>query len=344
MPQIVKSVKSGNATITTTFDIYNESFSGAYPNIKYSADVRVRCVSSLGWSSNTYGYIYHHFGDLTVQQWFSNSDWHYMGKIYADFGCERNKLLWYYVASYFFFTIEEWGSFYTSSIPIPTIQNEEASDIDVMSAVINGKLSSNPKKLYVLRAYNVNDGTYVSNNLNGPLKLEGLNLNTEYTIKLQAWLADLSSSVSGVEKEIVFTTLNDYAPVKITDISYEIIEGETSDTITITVTNNLDSQYYIQTSEYILSGTKSEDGNINSYPFTIDLPKNGNFTLTVKLTDTLGREDSKTIAFKSSFTTMLAWVLVNGVWKPGISHKNNELCKLWINTSNGWKEAKGYGE
>lgn len=343
MPQIVKSIKSGNATITSTFDIYNETFSGDYPNIKYKADVRVRCVCDLGYTSNTTGYIYHHFGSLTCSQWFSNTDWHYMGQISADFGCERNKVLSYYVASYFFFTIEGWGSFTTSTIPAPTIKKEETSDIDITSAVIAATLSSNPRRLYVLRAYNVNTSKYVSDNLSGTLKLTGLTKNVTYRIKLQAWMADLSSAV-GNEIEISFTTRNEYPPVKITDFNYEIIEGDTQDTVDFTVGNNLALQSDVSKIEYTLSGSKSVSGTITSFPFSITLPKNGSFTLTVKITDSLNRYDTKTVSFKSNFTTMILWVLTESGWKCGISYKKDQLCKLWVNTDDGWKESKGYGE
>lgn len=307
-----------NQYLRVSFDVYNERYEGAYPNLRYKANVRFKITGQfaiqayntvkfggLTWSGYmNYGYYTQDTGWINIP-----------GEINEDMGCYRQ---WTFTWNC---SISGWPNLSgTASVTTPLISAPEfetsISDIDVESLVINGKLKSNPYNLYCLRVFSLDKSAFISNNLNGSLTVDGLAQKTQYEYHVEVWKANLSGSYVS-QKILTATTLENYPEISIESVDFVITEVDSEyDNVTLTVHTSDDA--HVKSSTWGEGGIyKKAEGTSTTYN---NLKKNLELYFDVTVEDTLGRT-SKPFDFKfnTTFTYMEAWVFVDGQWWRGYS-------------------------
>lgn len=304
--------------LRVSFDVYNERYEGAYPNLRYKANVRFKITGQfaiqayntvkfggLTWSGYmNYGYYTQDTGWINIP-----------GEINEDMGCYRQWTFKYNCS------ISGWPNLSgTASVTTPLISAPDfetfISDIDVESLVINGKLKSNPYNLYCLRVFSQEKRVFISNNLNGALTVDGLTPKTQYEYHVEVWKANLSGSYVS-QKKLTATTLENYPEISIESVDFVITEVDSNyDNVTLTVHTSDDT--HVKYSTWGEGGSyKKAEGTSTTYN---NLKKNLELYFDVTVEDTLGRT-SKPFDFKfnTTFTYMEAWVFVDGKWERGYS-------------------------
>lgn len=304
--------------LRVSFDVYNERYEGAYPNLRYKANVRFRITGQfaiqayntvkfggLTWSGYmNYGYYTQDTGWINIP-----------GEINEDMGCYRQ---WTFTWNC---SISGWPNLSgTASVTTPLISAPEfetsISDIDVESLVINGKLKSNPYNLYCLRVFSQDKSAFISNNLNGSLTVDGLAQKTQYEYHVEVWKANLSGSYVS-QKILTATTLENYPEISVESVDFVITEVDSNyDNVTLTVHTSDDA--HVKSCTWGTGGAyKKAEGTSTTYN---NLKKNLELYFDVTVEDTLGRT-SKPFEFKfnTTFTYMEAWVFVDGKWARGYS-------------------------
>lgn len=307
-----------NQYLRVSFDVYNERYEGAYPNLRYKANVRFRITGQfaiqayntvkfggLTWSGYmNYGYYTQDTGWINIP-----------GEINEDMGCYRQ---WTFTWNC---SISGWPNLSgTASVTTPLISAPEfetsISDIDVESLVINGKLKSNPYNLYCLRVFSQDKSAFISNNLNGSLTVDGLAQKTQYEYHVEVWKANLSGSYVS-KKILTATTLENYPEISVESVDFVITEVDSNyDNVTLTVHTSDDA--HVKSCTWGTGGAyKKAEGTSTTYN---NLKKNLELYFDVTVEDTLGRT-SKPFEFKfnTTFTYMEAWVFVDGKWARGYS-------------------------
>lgn len=304
--------------LRVSFDVYNERYEGAYPNLRYKANVRFKITGQfaiqayntvkfggLTWSGYmNYGYYTQDTGWINIP-----------GEINEPMECNRQQNF------SFNCSISGWPNLSgTANVTTPMISAPEfetsISDIDVESLVINGKLKSNPYNLYCLRVWSKDKNGFVSNNLNGSFAVDGLTQNTQYEYRVEAWKADLSGSYVS-QKILTATTLENYPEISIKSVDFVITEVDSEyDNVTLTVHTSDDA--HVKSSTWGEGGTyKKDEGTSTTYN---NLKKNLELYFDVTVEDTLGRTSKPfEFRFNTTFTYMEAWVFVDGQWKRGYS-------------------------
>lgn len=307
-----------NQYLRVSFDVYNERYEGAYPNLRYKANVRFKITGQFAiQASNTVK-----FGGLTWSGYMNygyytqDTGWiNIPGEINEPMGCNRQRNF------SFSCSISGWPNLSgTASVTTPLISAPEfetsISDIDVESLVINGKLKSNPYNLYCLRVWSKDKNGFISNNLNGSLIVDGLTQNTQYEYRVEVWKAVLSGSHVD-RKTLTANTLENYPVISVESVDFVITEVDSEyDNVTLTVHTSDDA--HVKSSTWGEGGTyKKAEGTSTTYN---NLKKNLELYFEVTVEDTLGRT-SKPFDFKfnTTFTYMEAWVFVDGQWKHGYS-------------------------
>ena len=339
-----------NQYAVLVFDKYNERYEGTYPNLKYKADVRCRFEArnggwfsiyatntfKLGGLSRTYNVNY---TQATVSQWY------FVGTINENMGCNRSKS-WSWGCSCSGFPNLS-GTARTSSpaIALPSFSFDILEGSTTQSSIkVNGKLTSNPYGLYVLRVYNPKEANWWTNKLNGDMTFSGLTANTEYKFRPEAWMADLSGSRVSGGTDYSETTLENYAIPKITGISVSLDPQDGHDFVTFTVNTN-DNGHVTNS---IWSGIQGLETEVSGRVFgPLTLEQNKTFTITCKVKDGLGRtSNAYSLTFNTTITDREIWVFDNGQWKRGISFAlNNEefdRAEIWVFTGSEWKPAIPY--
>lgn len=307
-----------NQYLRVSFDVYNERYEGAYPNLRYKANVRFKITGQfaiqayntvkfggLTWSGYmNYGYYTQDTGWINIP-----------GEINKDMGCYRQ---WTFTWNC---SISGWPNLSgTASVTTPLISAPEfetsISDIDVESLVINGKLKSNPYNLYCLRVFSQDKSAFISNNLNGALTVDGLTQKTQYEYHVEVWKANLSGSYVS-QKILTATTLENYPEISVESVDFVITEVDSNyDNVTLTVHTSNDA--HVKSCTWGTGGAyKKAEGTSTTYN---NLKKNLELYFDVTVEDTLGRT-SKPFEFKfnTTFTYMEAWVFVDGQWARGYS-------------------------
>lgn len=307
-----------NQHLRVSFDVYNERYEDAYPNLRYKANVRFKITGQfaiqayntvkfggLTWSGYmNYGYYTQDTGWINIP-----------GEINEDMGCYRQ---WTFTWNC---SISGWPNLSgTASVTTPLISAPEfetsISDIDVESLVINGKLKSNPYNLYCLRVFSQDKSAFISNNLNGSLTVDGLAQNTQYEYHVEVWKANLSGSYVS-QKKLTATTLENYPEISVESVDFVITEVDSNyDNVTLTVHTSDDA--HVKSCTWGTGGAyKKAEGTSTTYN---NLKKNLELYFDVTVEDTLGRT-SKPFEFKfnTTFTYMEAWVFVDGKWERGYS-------------------------
>lgn len=307
-----------NQYLRVSFDVYNERYEGAYPNLRYKANVRFKITGQfsiqasnivkfggLTWSGYmNYGYYTQDTGWINIP-----------GEINEDMGCYRQWTFKYNCS------ISGWPNLSgTASVKTPLISAPEfetsISDIDVESLVINGKLKTNPYNLYCLRVFSQDKREFISNNLNGALTVDGLTQKTQYEYHVEVWKADLSGSYVS-QKILTATTLENYPEISIESVDFVITEVDSNyDNVTLTVHTSDDA--HVKYSTWGEGGSyKKAEGTSTTYN---NLKKNLEFYFDVTVEDTLGRTSKPfEFRFNTTFTYMETWVFVGGAWKRGYS-------------------------
>lgn len=301
-----------------TFNVYNERYEGAYPNLRYKANVCFRITGKFAiQASNTVK-----FGGLTWSgymnygYWTTDTGWIGIpGEINEDMGCYRQWTFKYNCS------ISGWPNLSgTASVTTPLISAAEfdasVSDVDVESLVVNGKLTSNPYNLYCLRAWSKTKDEFITNNLNGSITIDGLTQNTQYEYHVEVWKADLSGSYVS-QKILTVTTLENYPEISIESVDFVITEVDSDyDNVTLTVHTTDDA--HVKSSTWGERGSyKTDEGTSTTYN---NLKKNLELYFEVTVEDTLGRTSKPfNFRFNTTFTYMEAWVFVDGMWKRGYS-------------------------
>ena len=307
-----------NQYLRVTFNVYNERYEGAYPNLRYKAIVCFRITGQFAiqaYNTVKFGGLtwsgYMNYGHYTQDTGWINIP----GEINEPMGCNRQQNF------SFNCSISGWPNLSgTASVTTPLISAPEfetsISDIDVESLVINGKLKSNPYNLYCLRVWSKDKNGFVSNNLNGSFAVDGLTQNTQYEYRVEAWKADLSGSYVS-QKILTATTLENYPEISIKSVDFVITEVDSEyDNVTLTVHTSDDT--HVKYSTWGEGGSyKKAEGTSTTYN---NLKKNLELYFDVTVEDTLGRT-SKPFYFKfnTTFTYMETWVFVDGQWKRGYS-------------------------
>ena len=339
-----------NAYMVLVFDKYNERYEGNYPNLKYKANVRARFEArnggsfsvqatntlKLGGLSATYG-MYYGYG-TTVTSWYE------VGTIDENMGCSRSKS-WSWGCS-----CSGWpnlsGTASTSSptIGAPTVGGSVAN-IQQNSVDINWSMSSNNYDLYRVWIKKP-DGSYTEQlgRSSGVYTLTGLEQKTEYTVQVEAWLADGSGSAVA-SKELSFKTLENYPEIVVEDIDIVVKPGEATDTVNFTAKTSDDA--HVNQTIWQITGGPSQTQSGLEYTET-GLAQNATLTVTVQTKDTLERtSESFSKQFNTTFTYKEVWVCQNETWKKGFSYciqlGEHELCELWVYTSQyGWQKSPVY--
>lgn len=334
------------------FDKYNERYEGKYPNLKYKANVRARFEArnggyfsiqanntlTLGGLSATYGMYYGYGTTLT--------SWYEVGTINENMGCSRSKS-WSWACS-----CSGWpnlsGTAHNSSptIAAPSVTGS-VSNITQNSADISWSMSNNNYDLYRVLIKKP-DGKYTEQlgNSSEIYTLTGLEQNTEYTVQVEAWLADDSGSTVA-SKELNFATLENYPEISILDIDVVVTPGEATDTASFTVRTTDDA--HVTETKWWVSGYIEDGENESGRSFTMPgLAQNAALIVGAVATDTLGRSSRGFDKnFSTTFTHKEVWVCQNGTWKKGYSMTAQigkfELCELWVYTDQyGWQKAPVY--
>lgn len=304
--------------LRVSFDVYNERYEGACPNLRYKANVRFKITGQfaiqahntvkfggLTWSGYmNYGYYTQDTGWINIP-----------GEINEDMGCYRQ---WTFTWNC---SISGWPNLSgTASVTTPLISAPDfetsISDIDVESLVINGKLKSNPYNLYCLRVFAQDKKEFISNNLNGSITVDGLTQKTQYEYHVEVWKANLTGSYVS-QKILTATTLENYPEISVESVDFAITEvDEDYDNVTLTVHTSDDA--HVKSCTWGTGGAyKKAEGTSTTYN---NLKKNLELYFDVTVEDTLGRT-SKPFDFKfnTTFTYMETWVFVDGQWKRGYS-------------------------
>lgn len=333
------------------FDKYNERYEGKYPNLKYKANVRARFEARnggyfsiqanntlrLGGLSATYG-MYYGYG-TTVTSWYE------VGTVNENMGCSRSRS-WSWACS-----CSGWPNLSgTASTSSPTIDapsvTGSVSNITQNSADISWSMSNNNYDLYRVLIKKP-DWKYTEQlgNSSGIYTLTGLEQNTEYTVQVEAWLADGSGSKVASE-ELNFATLENYPKISIIDIDVVVTPGEATDTASFTV-RTTDDAHVTRTKWWVSNTINGEYESGLEYEVS-GLAQNAALIVGAVITDTLGRDS---IGFDKNFNTTFTykevWVFQNGTWKKGYSMAAQigefELCELWVYTDQyGWQKAPVY--
>ena len=307
-----------NQYLSVTFNVYNERYEGAYPNLRYKANVCFRITGQFAiqaYNTVKFGGLtwsgYMNYGHYTQDTGWINIP----GEINEPMECNRQQNF------SFNCSISGWPNLSgTANVTTPMISAPEfetsISDIDVESLVINGKLKSNPYNLYCLRVWSKDKNGFVSNNLNGSFAVDGLTQNTQYEYRVEAWKADLSGSYVS-QKILTATTLENYPEISIKSVDFVITEVDSEyDNVTLTVHTSDDA--HVKSSTWGEGGTyKKDEGTSTTYN---NLKKNLELYFDVTVEDTLGRTSKPfEFRFNTTFTYMEAWVFVDGQWKRGYS-------------------------
>lgn len=339
-----------NAYMVLVFDKYNERYEGNYPNLKYKANVRARFEArnggsfsiqatntlKLGGLSATYG-MYYGYG-TTVTSWYE------VGTIDENMGCSRSKSWSWGCSNSGFPNVSGTASTSSPKIDAPTVGGSVAN-IQQNSVDINWSMSSNHYDLYRVWIKKP-DETYTEQlgSSSGVYTLTGLDQNTEYTVQVEAWLADGSGSAV-VSKELSFTTLENYPEIVVDDIDIVVTPGETTDTVNFTAKTSDDA--HVNQTIWQITGGPSQTQSGLEYTET-GLAQNATLTVTVQTKDTLGRiSESFSKQFNTTFTYKEVWVFKDGTWQKGFSYciqlGEHELCELWVYTSQyGWQKSPVY--
>lgn len=307
-----------NQYLRVSFDVYNERYEDAYPNLRYKANVRFKITGQFAiqaYSTVKFGGLtwsgYMNYGYYTQDTGWINIP----GEINEDMGCYRQ---WTFTWNC---SISGWPNLSgTASVTTPLISAPEfetsISDIDVESLVINGKLKSNPYNLYCLRVFSQDKSAFISNNLNGALTVDGLTQKTQYEYHVEVWKANLSGSYVS-QKILTATTLENYPEISVESVDFVITEVDSNyDNVTLTVHTSDDA--HVKSCTWGTGGAyKKAEGTSTTYN---NLKKNLELYFDVTVEDTLGRT-SKPFEFKfnTTFTYMEAWVFVDGQWARGYS-------------------------
>lgn len=176
-----------NQYLRVSFDVYNERYEGAYPNLRYKANVRFKITGQFAiQASNTVK-----FGGLTWSGYMNygyytqDTGWiNIPGEINESMGCNRQRNFSFNCSISGWPNLSGTASVTTPMISVPEFETS-ISDIDVESLVINGKLKSNPYNLYCLRVWSKDKNGFISNNLNGALTVDGLTQKHSMNIMLR---------------------------------------------------------------------------------------------------------------------------------------------------------------
>lgn len=304
--------------LRVSFDVYNERYEGAYPNLRYKANVRFKITGQFAiQASNTVK-----FGGLTWSGYMNygyytqDTGWiNIPGEINESMGCNRQRNFSFNCSISGWPNLNGTANVKTPMISVPEFETS-ISDIDVESLVINGKLKSNPYNLYCLRVFAQDKKEFISNNLNGSITVDGLTQKTKYEYRVEVWKVDLSGSYVD-QKTLTATTLENYPEINVESVDFVITEVDSNyDNVTLTVHTSDDA--HVKSCTWGTGGNyKVSEGTSTTYN---NLPKNLEFDFEVTIEDTLGRT-SKPFEFKfnTTFTYMEAWVFVGGAWKRGCS-------------------------
>ena len=291
------------------FHSYNERYEGSYPNLYFCFDVQARIVAiNSGWwmiQANTtfnYGGVQQtHY--IYTGRVYGTSGWYFVGSHRKSCGCGRS------------FTFDDGCSVSgypnlsgNGSITSPTIEEPSftarAENIDQRTCDIVWDTTDNPYNMYRMYVKAPN-GTYSSQlPMDGSYSLEGLNSNTSYTYRVEAWQADgRGSEVAG--KDVSFKTLENYPEISVTEVTYEIEDAGETDNVTFRFKSTDDS--HVSKWHYQIQGGP---------PFSVISPaysarplaKNLESYIDVWTEDTLGRTSSKFRQyFHTTFTKMTVW-------------------------------------
>lgn len=330
------------------FDKYNEKYEGSYPNLKYKFSIRCRFEARNGgkWSINASDTF--KFGSLSenvyINTWNNKGagSWYNLGTITENVGCARSISKKYSCSVSGFPNLRGTSTVTSPTIGLPTISFEVDTDKTTQTSItVNGKLTSNPYNLYVLRLYNPDNATWWTNNLNGERAFNELTQNTTYKFHPEAWLATLSGSKLKEVSTVSEKTLENYPEITVTGIDILVTSGGTKDTVTFTVKTSDDS--HVQQSIWTINSQSTETGLTHTEEFD----KNQSLTVKVKVKDTLGRTSAEfSKGFETSFTFKEVYVFDNGTWKRGYSYvlQNGEykLCELWAYNGTEWLQAPKY--
>lgn len=307
-----------NQYLRVSFDVYNERYEGAYPNLRYKANVRFKITGQFAiQASNTVK-----FGGLTWSGYMNygyytqDTGWiNIPGEINESMGCNRQRNFSFNCSISGWPNLNGTAHVTTPMISVPEFETS-ISDIDVESLTINGKLKSNPYNLYCLRVFAQDKKEFISNNLNGFITVDGLTQKTKYEYRVEVWKVDLSGSYVD-QKTLTATTLENYPEINVESVDFVITEVDSNyDNVTLTVHTSDDT--HVKSCTWGTGGNyKVSEGTSTTYN---NLPKNLEFDFEVTIEDTLGRT-SKPFEFKfnTTFTYMEAWVFVDGQWKRGYS-------------------------
>ena len=328
------------------FDAYNQKYTGAYPNLYYEYDVRFRigainngsfsivATNTLKYGSASNSHYMETYKNSGVIGWYS------VGHMKEKMGCRRSARFNHNCSVSGYPNLSWSGGITSSTIGLPStsfaIQNKTQTTCEVV-----WNKNSDPYNIYVLYIKKP-DGTWspqLKGN-NGVYKLEGLTPNTQYTYKLETWLADGSGS-SLESKNIEFKTLENYPEINITGVDVKVVENGDKDNVTFTIHTTDDShvkQWYFQ----VKFGPQNESSS-NSFTET-DLSKNLDSEVSCSVKDTLNRMSNVFVQkFHTTYTEMEVYVFNNGSWKIGYSRvnglKNYDLCIPYIFDDGTWKIA-----
>lgn len=291
------------------FHSYNERYEGSYPNLYFCFDVQARIVAiNSGWwmiQANTtfnYGGVQQtHY--IYTNRVYGTSGWYFVGSHRKSCGCGRS----------FTFSDDCSVSGYPNlsgngSITSPTIEEPSftarAENIDQRTCDIVWDTTDNPYNMYRMYVKAPN-GTYSSQlPMDGRYSLEGLNSNTSYTYRVEAWQADGRGSAVAA-KDVTFKTLENYPEISVTEVTYEIEDAGETDNVTFRFKSTDDS--HVSKWHYQIQGGPPFSGTSPTYSES-RLAKNLESYIDVWTEDTLGRTSTKFRQyFHTTFTKMTVW-------------------------------------
>lgn len=329
------------------FDAYNEKYTGSYPNLYWEYDVRCRFgAQNSGWFSiqatNTIRY-----GSLSTQVYINTwqnrgtTGWYGLGHMKKKCSCSRINSFNDSFSCSGYPNVSGKGTSRSWEIAKPTfsfvVENTSQNSFDVVWNKSNDKYN-----IYALWIKDPqNKYSPMLKGESGKYTVAGLKENTQYTYKLESWLASGSGSTID-SKNISVKTLENYPALQIETVDVEIIDsGETDNAkfIIHTTDDKHVKKWNFQVQNKVIHSETS-----NTYT-EIGLQKNLDTYVECWIEDTLNRTTAKTkVKFSTNSTYVEVYVMDNGMWKKGYPMVYNsdewQLTKISAFDGTAWKEPK----
>lgn len=331
-----------NQYLSLTFDVYDESYEGTYPNVYYNANVRFKFTGQFKIQATNII----KFGGLQTSiyrydtSWQTDTGWYYLGHIREPIGCNRNRRFELSCSCQGWPNLNGTASWTSPTIEKPTYETY-VKEINSTTITIYGRLKTNPYNLYTLRVWR---NSFINNNLNGNFTESNLTGLTSYEYHIEPFMADLSGSYLDQTKLSV-TTLENYKAITINWVEVTYTEIDNDYCYANCIVHTSDDSHVKKTSwDYDAMGGDFKSDNL-TYKFKIS--NDTEYRMTVQTVDTLDRYSGVYYFYVRGLNSFKeVWVFDGNAWIKGKSMQldSNKYKKIKLYYFNGtkWLGAKRY--